>query len=122
MRGIQQYRSTAVETASNQMLLILLLESAMEKLELAFEALDQGDISQFRSHLAHVREVYSELMVSLDHEYSPDLSAKLHRLYVWCIRELARAGSSRDAEALRGVQRVTESLFLTWSKAVEDAA
>ncbi len=122
MRGIDEYRTTAVHTAPKETLLLMLLESALEKQDLAISAIEAGDRKGARAFLAHTRQVYSELMLCLDHAVAPELSARLSRLYVWCIRELAKAGTGQDAERVRGVQRVTESLLETWSEAIEGAA
>lgn len=119
MRGLQQYKTTALETAPSETLLLLLLETALERLDQALVAMDQGDKKNARANMAFARSAYSELIISLDHEVAPELSAQLNRLYVWCIRELARAGSSLDADQVRGVHRVTSSMLDTWTEAVE---
>ncbi len=119
MRGLHQYKTTALETAPKETLLLLLMETALEREGQALEALQREDYRDLREHLAFVRSVFSELILSLDHASAPDLSSQLNRLYLWCIRELARAGSFKDAAAIRGVLRVTESLLETWTEAIE---
>lgn len=119
MRGLQQYKTTALETAPRETLLLMLLEAAIEREDRAIEAIEAGDKATALEHLAFTREVFSELMVSLDHNLAPALTNQLRRLYLWCIRELARAGSAQDVSAVQGVKRVTESLLTTWSEAVE---
>jgi len=121
MRGLQQYKTTALETAPNETLLLLLLETAMERLELAVECMEEGDKKGARDHLAFARSAYSELSLSLDHTLAPELSSQLNRLYLWCIRELAKAGSTQDLVKVRGVQRITASMLETWTAAVEAA-
>ncbi len=121
MRGLQQYKTTALETAPSETLLLLLLETALERLDQAIEAMEQGNHKVAREHLAFARSAYSELIISLDHEVAPQLSAQLNRLYLWCIRELAKAGSTQDLEKARGVHRITASMLQTWTEAVETA-
>jgi flagellar biosynthetic protein FliS len=121
MRGIQQYKSTALETAPNETLLLLLLETALERLDQASEAVESGDKKSCREHLAFARSAYSELIISLDHEVAPELSQQLNRLYLWCIRELAKAGSELNAARIEGVRKITASMLETWSEAVERA-
>ena len=119
MQGIRQYQSTALHTAPRETVLLLLLEAAIEHEDAAIEALQEGDATGAREHLAFTRNVFSELMMALDHELAPELSARLHRLYLWCLRDLARAGSSRDPALIEGVRKVTQSLLDTWTTAVE---
>jgi flagellar biosynthetic protein FliS len=121
MRGLQQYKTTAIETAPNETLLLLLLEKAIDRQDLAIEAIERSDKVGSREHLAFTREVFSELILSLDKEAAPELSNQLNRLYMWCIRELARAGSQQDPELVRGVRKVTVSLLETWTEAIEAA-
>jgi flagellar biosynthetic protein FliS len=119
MRGLQQYKTTALETAPSETLLLMLIEAALERQDQAIEAIDLGDKASALEHLAKAREIFSELMVNLDHETAPQITAQLQRLYVWCIRELAKAGSEQDPERVRGVHRITASLLETWSEAIE---
>ncbi|MFH1466313.1 MAG: flagellar export chaperone FliS [Pseudomonadota bacterium] len=119
MQGIRQYQTTALHTAPRETVLLLLLEAAIEREDAAIEALQAGDTSEAREHLAFTRNVFSELMLALDHELAPELSARLHRLYLWCLRDLARAGSTRDPAIVEGVRKVTLSLLETWTTAVE---
>ncbi len=121
MRGLQQYKTTALETAPNETLLLLLLETAHERLQCAVDAMEEGEKKEARDHLAFARAAYSELSLCLDHEVAPELTAQLSRLYVWCIRELAKAGSTQDPDKVRGVMEITSSLLKTWTDAVEAA-
>jgi flagellar biosynthetic protein FliS len=122
MQGIRQYQSTALHTAPKETLLLMLLEAAIERQEAAVEALRSGDIKVAREHLSFTRNVFSELMLALDHELAPQLSARLHGLYLWSFRELARAGRERDPSIVEGVLKVTQSLLGTWTEAVERGA
>jgi flagellar biosynthetic protein FliS len=122
MQGIRQYQNTALHTAPRETLLLLLLEAALERQDAAIEALRSGDAGVAREHLAFCRNVFSELMLALDHDMAPDLAARLHRLYLWCLRELARAGSTRDPAVIENVRKITQSLLDTWTTAVEQTA
>jgi flagellar biosynthetic protein FliS len=119
MQGILQYQATALNTAPRETVLLLLLEAAIERQDAAIEALRAGDGPGAREHLAFARNVFSELMLALDHDLAPELSGRLHHLYLWCLRDLARAGSSRDPAIVEGVRKVTQSLLETWTSAVE---
>jgi flagellar biosynthetic protein FliS len=121
MRGLQQYKTTALETAPSETLLLLLIETVQDRLDQAYDAIEAGDKRGARAHMAFARSAFSEMIVSLDHEVAPAISAQLSRLYMWCIRELAKAGSEQSAERLDGVRKVTVTLLETWTEAIEGA-
>jgi flagellin-specific chaperone FliS len=58
-------------------------------------------------------------MVSLDHETAPDIAANLHRLYAWCITELAQSTSDQDVDRIRSVRKVTQTLYEAWTEAID---
>ena len=118
MTGIRSYRDTEVKTASRETILLLVLETALRREDTAIELLQQGRFEEAREQLAFARNAFSELMLALDHQVAPELAARLHRLYLWCLRELARAGNSRDTSPVEGVRKVTQSLLETWTEAV----
>lgn len=118
MRGLNAYQSARVETASPSAVLVMLMETAVLKLESACER-DGSDHSGFQGDLHHVRSIYFELIAALDDASSPELCTQLRSLYTWCVRELMAAGRTRDMAKLQAVKRVTRTLQEAWQEAVE---
>ena len=114
MRGIARYQKNHVEVASPSQLLLMLLRKAVLKLDEAAEAHEAQDWSSWQSCLHRVRAIYSELAMGLDSEHPPDLCDNLRRLYLWCIRELNTAATTKDIDKIPGVRRVTETLLEAW--------
>ena len=118
MRGVAEYKTVSLESATNEQLVVMLFEAAVRHQYAAQADLSANDISSMQAHLAKTRKIFSEVLVALDHESAPDLCASLASLYKWVITELSKIGSSKDADALDGVIRVTENILDAWQKAM----
>ncbi len=118
MRGIAQYNSVRLDSASKEELVVLLFEGAVKYQLQAKEALERGDNAMGRTHLRRVREIFGELIVALDHSVAPELAANLTRLYAWVIRELGHAGMSMDTRLIDNTLAVTQNLLEGWSSAL----
>ena len=121
MRGFQEYRNAQVNTASTEELVPLLFQEAVRREDRAMDALQAGDVRTFREHLTRVRDIFTELLLSLDPETAPEVVANLKRLYFWGVREANKASQTKDPEVLAGLRKVTISLLETWTEAVEAA-
>ncbi len=121
MRGLSAYQSARVETASPTAVLIMLMQTAVLKLESAAER-GPKELSEYQADLHHVRCIYFELIGALDDTVAPELCGQLRSLYTWCVRELMAAGRDRDLAKLEGVKRVTVTLMEAWEEAVEHAS
>ncbi|MED5369511.1 MAG: flagellar export chaperone FliS [Myxococcota bacterium] len=119
MRGLNAYQAARVETASPSAVLVMLMHTAVLKLESALQR-DPKDLPGYQADLHHVRSIYFELVMALDDAAAPELCAELRRLYSWCIRELVEASKSRSDSHVEGVLRVTRTLGEAWTEAVEE--
>lgn len=120
MRGLNAYQSARVETASPSAILVMLMETAVLRLESACER-DASDHGGFQGDLHHVRSIYFELISALDDSASPELCSQLRNLYMWNVRELMAAGRGRDMAKVQAVKRVTKTLQEAWQEAVEQS-
>jgi len=118
MRGIAEYHTVSLESASNEQLVVMLYEAAVRHQVIALDALEEGESATAREHLRRVRDIFGELLVSLDHETAPDLAVNLSRLYRWMIGEIGRAGFSLEVPRIQETLRVTENLLEGWTKAL----
>ena len=118
MRGLNAYQSARVETASPAAVLVMLMQTAVLKLESACER-ESSEQAEFQADLHHVRSIYFELIAALDDGASPELCGQLRSLYTWCVRELMAAGRTHDIGKVQAVKRVTGTLQEAWQEAVE---
>jgi len=119
MRGLNEYRRTSVETASGEKLLLLLFEAALMRQDEAIRAMQDGRLIEAVQSLIKARNILTELMVSLDHDTAPEIAANLHRLYAWCITELAQSTSDQDVNRIQSVRKVTQTLYEAWTEAID---
>ena len=116
MRGIAQYKKSRVEAASQQQVLVMLVQTAVRKL---YEAEDlSGEPAELTKRLHHVRAIFIELSQALDHDVAPELCANLAELYSWVIRETVAIPT--EPERLQPLLRVVENLMESWEMAVAE--
>lgn len=118
MRGISAYKSVKRQSASNETLLVMLYERAIQDQEDAIALLREGQVGPAVPLLQRTREIFIALMEALDHESAPELSANLRRLYFWAVRELIRASRDGDATAIEATLAMTRELHSAWIEAV----
>ncbi len=89
-------------------LVVILYEMLLCYLEDAENALDQNDSMAFQEAVRKMRGCLNELIQSLHAEYEP--AKELQKLYLFCIRRLARAQVKENASFLEEIRRVIEPL------------
>jgi flagellar protein FliS len=111
MRGIASYKNVALESSDQRKLVVMCFEALIRRQMQAKERLVQGKIVLANDDLRICREIFCELLLALDEEQAPDLSANLAQLYDFCIRELVHAGAEHDPARLDGILKVTHILY-----------
>jgi flagellar protein FliS len=111
MRGISAYKKQTVRTSSNEELVLRLYERAIVCLWEGHTALEENNKISAIIPLQHVRAIISELMSALDHSSGQELTANLHQLYLWLLKEISRAGFEGDVERLQNAIIVVENLY-----------
>lgn len=110
MKGIDQYKQSSHHIATNEQLVLRVFEKAITLMWEANEKIDNEDKS-YMDDLHIVRQLFSELIASLDHESGEELSEQLHQLYVFVLRELSAAGFGANKERLENAIAVAEQLY-----------
>lgn len=118
---LQQYKKNQVETATPEQLLILLYDGAIQYLNRAKVAIEQGDDSQFHNNLLGCEKILMEFMNTLDMSNGGKLADNLYRLYDYYYRTLIESGISRNIAKIDEVLRHLKGLRETWQKAIEIA-
>ncbi len=110
MSGTEQYQKNAHHTASNEQLVLLIFEKAITLMWEAREKLGEEKKTETVESLHRVRRLFMELRASLD-EDGGDVSANLHQLYTYILKEISTAGFHGDAQALENAIGVAEQLY-----------
>ncbi|MCC6573893.1 MAG: flagellar export chaperone FliS [Planctomycetes bacterium] len=110
------YLEAAVNSATREQLLIMLIDGAIGFALRGIDALKAGKPGG--EHLARAQKIVAELMDSLKPEIGRDLYEKLVGLYRFCIERLMRAAMQRDAAAAEEALRVLNELRMLWTDAI----
>jgi len=115
--GLQAYKQTRVNTASQGELLLLLYDAAIRHVARACERLDADDQTAANTHLLKAQDIVAEMMASLD--LNVELATSLFQLYEYCHHELVQANLSRRKEGLRPVLEILTELRKAWQQVVK---
>ena len=111
MPGIDDYRRSSNEVATNEQLVLRAFEKAITLLWESNSQLEEGDIVAAVPNLHIARSIFSELLSSLDFDSSEDLATELRNLYVFVLREISAAGFEGSTERLQNAISVSEQLY-----------
>lgn len=120
----QTYKQTAIKTASQGQLIVMLYDEAVKQLTRAIELLElnrteKKDPARFEligKSIMKTEEILTELMISLDFEQGGEISKNLFSLYTWFNRELVEANINQDINRIITVRDMLSDLRNTWSK------
>ncbi len=122
------YQKTAVNTASQGKLVVMLYQGAAKELTAAIDCFDfdgkiaATSIESFGKHILKAQEIINELQVSLDMEKGGQISQNLMSLYVYFNQELMNANINRDKSKLAFVLDMVKQLGNAWETAAGSTA
>lgn len=118
--AIGQYRQEArvgsVQDASPHKLILILFDSAIEKMVTARGALERGDIAEKARCLSTAIRVVEGLWAVTDPQAGGDLASNLRALYGYCLAELLGANLRNDLTKLSEVVDVLRLLRSAWAE------
>jgi flagellar biosynthetic protein FliS len=128
MRALANYRRTSVESASNEDLVVLLLEAAVQRQHNADAAMVAHDRSAWNKEIHVARAIFMELLSAFDPETPAEVLAPMAATYRWLIHHLTEAARNGDRVRLEQTLEVSGTVLDTWTRALkihrgeEDAA
>ncbi len=108
-RECKQQFTLRITQANKTELIVILYEIVLAYMEDAEEALEAGNITEFREALRKMRSCFGELIASLNLDY--ELAARLLSLYLYCNRELTKADARKEKEPLMHIRSVISKLL-----------
>ncbi|MDE6129941.1 MAG: flagellar protein FliS [Lachnospiraceae bacterium] len=108
-RECKQQFTLRITQANKTELIVILYEIVLAYMEDAEEALEAGNITEFREALRKMRSCFGELIASLNLDY--ELAARLLSLYLYCNRELTKADARKEKEPLMHIRSVINKLL-----------
>lgn len=118
MKGASQYKQvgahTSVESATPHRLIQMLLEGALEKINLAKGYMQRGDVALKGTHISWAISIIDGLRMSLDKEAGGEIAANLDALYDYMGRRLVEANLKNDPAMLQEVSHLLLEIKSAW--------
>ena len=114
--GYNVYKNNAVNYASKEQLLLMLVEGAVKFCKIGRQAIVDKDIKKAHDALVRTQDIFSELMVSLDTK-AGDWAVQLLRVYDFIKQRLIEANMTKNLEIVDEVLPLIEDINETWKEA-----
>jgi len=117
------YQTTAVKTASQGKLVVMLYQGAERELTAALKCfgsdakLPASEIENFGKHVMKAQEIINELQVSLDMDKGGQIAQNLMSLYVYFNKELMDVSIKQDKDKLTELLDMIKQLGSAWEVA-----
>jgi flagellar protein FliS len=111
----QKYVEHAVKTASQQQLLIMLVDGAIRFGKQAIEAIEAKDMARSHDRLMRMRDIVNEWVITIDRT-SP-IAANLLVLYEYLLYRIVQANMRKDRAIIEEVIQFLMELRDTWLQA-----
>ncbi len=115
----QKYKTTAVQSASREKILLMLYEGAIKFTKLAIQACEQKKIADRGMNIGRAYDIIMELNNTLDHKVGGEISKNLESLYIFILEQYTKANISGNPEPLKSNLKMLETLYQGWIQAVE---
>jgi len=116
------YRKTQIESASPEVLILMLYDGALRFLGQAEEGFTQNSNEKINNNLVRVQAILAELLTSLDKEKGGEIAKNLERLYIYFLGRLTDANVKKELAPLTEIKPMIEDLRNTWAEAMKIAA
>jgi flagellar protein FliS len=110
------YKRSAVLTASQEQLLVMLYDGAQRFLTQAQAAMSEKQVEVSHNKLRKAELIIAHLRGSLDYEQGGDLAVRLDRIYAFCTRHLNSARVQQDPARVEEVRMLLGTLRQAWSQ------
>lgn len=117
--GANQYKQTSITTANRGQILMMLYEAAIRHVKKATECIEKKDISGKGAAIGKAHDIINELVTTLDFDVGGQIARDLERLYNYMTEQLLKANLENSVVALKGVEKLLETLLEGWRGAVD---
>ncbi|MEK2644239.1 flagellar export chaperone FliS [Bdellovibrio sp. BCCA] len=115
----QKYKTTSVQSASREKILLMLYEGAIKFTKLAIKAAEEKKIADRGMNIGRAFDIIMELNNTLDHKVGGDVAVQLEQLYMFMMEQYTKANISGDPEPLKANLKLLQTLYDGWVQAVE---
>ena len=110
------YQRSAVLTASQGQLIVMLYDGANRYLTQASAAMTERQIEDAHNKLRRAEMIISHLQASLDFERGGEIAPRLASIFVFCQRHLNQARIHADPQRIDQVRGLLGSLRDAWAQ------
>jgi len=114
------YKQNEVNTATQNKLLLMLLDGAVKYTKIARLAIMDRNINKAHSELVRVQNIFIELMSTLDTSVG-GWTTDIYEVYDFIRQELMKANIKKDAEILDKLLPLIEQIRDLWYEVDENA-
>lgn len=115
----QKYKTTSVQSASREKIMLMLYEGAIRFTKLAIQAAEEKKIAERGTNIGRAYDIVLELNNTLDHKVGGEISKNLEQLYMFITDQYQQGNITGDPKYLRDALKILETLYEGWTKAVE---
>ena len=114
-----KYKTTSVQSASREKILLMLYEGAIRFIKQAMSAIDKKDIAERGMNIGRAFDIINELNNTLNHAAGGDIASNLEQLYMFVSEQLTKANATGQKKPLEDALKVLETLYSGWVEAIE---
>ena len=115
----QKYKTTSVQSASREKILLMMYEGAIKFTKLGIRACEEKKIADRGMNIGRAFDIVMELNNTLDHRVGGEISKNLEQLYMFIMDEYTKANITGKVEHLNNAVKILENLYSAWVGAVE---
>lgn len=115
----QKYKTTSVQSASREKILLMLYEGAIKFTKLAIKAIEEKKIADRGMNIGRAFDIIMELNNTLDHKVGGEVAVQLEQLYMFMMDQYTKANISGNPEPLQSNLKLLQTLYDGWVQAVE---
>lgn len=114
--GYNVYKNNSINYASNEQLLLMLVDGAVKFAKKAESALEEKKIKETHDNIIRTEDIFLELMASLDRS-AGDWAVQLYKVYQFIHDKLIEANLKKDIKILQEIMPLIEDVRDTWHEA-----
>lgn len=115
----QKYKTTSVQSASREKILLMLYEGAIKFTKLGLKAIEEKKIADRGMNIGRAFDIIMELNNTLDHKVGGEVAVQLEQLYMFMMEQYTKANITGDPEPLKTNLKLLNTLYDGWVQAVE---
>lgn len=120
--AVSRYQQNDIHSMSPARRVVFLYGQALASLRQAARHMEQGEIESRTRCLGRAREIFGELLATLDFEAGGEVAANLAGLYKWFIGEAFQVDLKPDPLRLQHLITLVTELHGAWVQAAEVVA